>query len=217
MSEAMVWLFARSIWETLFMTFASGFLGFAVGMPFGVLLYVTRPGQIMENISLYRVISALVNVFRSIPFIILLVWMIPFTRMIVGTSIGLYAVIVPLTIGASPFIARMVENTLLELPVGLIEASRAMGATPIQIIRKVLLPEALPGLVNAATITLITLVGYSAMGGAVGAGGLGQLGIQYGYVTYNPLVMNTVLILLVILVYLIQFFGDRVVRAVTHK
>ncbi|AUQ26558.1 MULTISPECIES: methionine ABC transporter permease MetI [Dickeya] len=217
MSEAMVWLFARSIWETLFMTFASGFLGFAVGMPFGVLLYVTRPGQIMENISLYRVISALVNVFRSIPFIILLVWMIPFTRMIVGTSIGLYAVIVPLTVGASPFIARMVENTLLELPVGLIEASRAMGATPIQIIRKVLLPEALPGLVNAATITLITLVGYSAMGGAVGAGGLGQLGIQYGYVTYNPLVMNTVLILLVILVYLIQFFGDRVVRAVTHK
>lgn len=212
-----MWLFARSIWETLFMTLASGFLGFAVGLPFGVLLYVTRPGQIMENISLYRVISALVNVFRSIPFIILLVWMIPFTRMIVGTSIGLYAVIVPLTIGASPFIARMVENTLLELPAGLIEASRAMGATPMQIIRKVLLPEALPGLVNAATITLITLVGYSAMGGAVGAGGLGQLGIQYGYVTYNPLVMNTVLILLVILVYLIQFCGDRVVRAVTRK
>ncbi|HKS32307.1 MAG TPA: methionine ABC transporter permease MetI [Enterobacteriaceae bacterium] len=217
MSEAMMWLFARSIWETLFMTFSSGFLGFAVGLPFGVLLYVSRPGQIMENPSLYRVISALVNVFRSIPFIILLVWMIPFTRMVVGTSIGLYAVIVPLTVGAAPFIARMVENTLLELPAGLIEASRAMGATPMQIIRKVLLPEALPGLVNAATITLITLVGYSAMGGAVGAGGLGQLGIRYGYVTYDPLVMNTVLVLLVILVYLIQICGDRIVRAVTHK
>lgn len=217
MSEAMMWLFARSIWETLFMTFTSGFLGFVIGLPFGVLLYVTRPGQIMENAHLYRVISALVNVFRSIPFIILLVWMIPFTRMIVGTSIGLYAVIVPLTIGAAPFIARMVENTLLELPSGLIEASRAMGATPMQIVSKVLLPEALPGLVNAVTITLITLVGYSAMGGAVGAGGLGQLGIQYGYVTYNPLVMNTVLVLLVILVYLIQLTGDRIVRAVTHK
>jgi len=217
MSEAMMWLFARSIWETLFMTFSSGFLGFAIGLPFGVLLYVTRPGQIVENPGLYRVISALVNVFRSIPFIILLVWMIPFTRMVVGTSIGLYAVIVPLTVGAAPFIARMVENTLLELPAGLIEASRAMGATPMQIVRKVLLPEALPGLVNAATITLITLVGYSAMGGAVGAGGLGQLGIQYGYVTYNPLVMNTVLVLLVILVYLIQICGDRIVRAVTHK
>lgn len=217
MSEAMMWLFARSLWETLFMTFTSGFLGFAIGLPFGVLLYVARPGQIMENASLYRVISAVVNVFRSIPFIILLVWMIPFTRMIVGTSIGLYAVIVPLTVGAAPFIARMVENTLLELPTGLIEASRAMGATPMQIIRKVLLPEALPGLVNAATITLITLVGYSAMGGAVGAGGLGQLGIQYGYVTYNPLVMNTVLVLLVLLVYLIQLAGDLIVRKVTHK
>ena len=209
MSEAMIWLFARSIWETLFMTFASGLLGFVVGLPFGVLLYVTRPGQIMQNLTLYSAISATVNIFRSIPFIILLVWMIPFTRVIVGTSIGLYAVIVPLTVGAAPFIARMVA--------GLIEASRAMGATPMQIIRKVLLPEALPGLINAATITLITLVGYSAMGGAVGAGGLGQLGIQYGYVTYNPLVMNTVLVLLVVLVYLIQFAGDRIVQAVTHK
>ncbi|CCJ96882.1 Methionine ABC transporter permease protein [Cronobacter malonaticus 507] len=118
---------------------------------------------------------------------------------------------------AAPFIARMVENALLEIPSGLIEASRAMGATPMQIVRKVLLPEALPGLVNAATITLITLVGYSAMGGAVGAGGLGQIGYQYGYIGYNATVMNTVLVLLVVLVYLIQFSGDRIVRAVTHK
>ncbi len=119
----------------------------------GVLLYVTRPGQIIANAKLYRTLSALVNIFRSIPFIILLVWMIPFTRVIVGTSIGLQAAIVPLTVGAAPFIARMVENALLEIPTGLIEASRAMGATPMQIVRKVLLPEALPGLVNAATIT----------------------------------------------------------------
>ncbi|WP_075182110.1 methionine ABC transporter permease MetI [Pantoea sp. 1.19] len=217
MSEAMMWLLARGVWETLVMTFVSGLLGFVIGLPFGVLLYVTRPGQILESANLYRFASALVNIFRSIPFIILLVWMIPFTRILVGTSIGLQAAIVPLTIGAAPFIARMVENTLLELPSGLIEASRALGATPMQIIRKVLLPEALPGLINAATITLITLVGYSAMGGAVGAGGLGQIGIQYGYVGYNALVMNTVLVLLVILVYLIQFCGDRIVRAVTHK
>ncbi len=217
MSEAMIWLLAGGVWETLVMTFVSGFFGFVIGLPVGVLLYVTRPGQIIENKSLYRTISAIVNIFRSIPFIILLVWMIPFTRILVGTSIGLQAAIVPLTIGAAPFIARMVENTLLELPAGLIEASRAMGATPLQIIRKVLLPEALPGLINAATITLITLVGYSAMGGAVGAGGLGQIGIQYGYIGYNALVMNTVLVLLVILVYLIQFGGDRIVRAVTHK
>src|SRR5471030_1196177 len=217
MSEAMLALFARGIWETLAMTFVSGFFGFVVGLPIGVLLYITRPGQIIENPKLYRSASALVNIFRSIPFIILLVWMIPFTRMIVGTSIGLEAAIVPLTIGAAPFIARMVENALLEIPTGLIEASRAMGATPMQIIRKVLLPEALPGLVNAATITLITLVGYSAMGGAVGAGGLGQIGYQYGYIGYDATAMNTVLVLLVFLVYLIQFFGDRIVKAVTHK
>ncbi|KFD20730.1 MULTISPECIES: methionine ABC transporter permease MetI [Tatumella] len=217
MSDAMIWLLAGGVWQTLIMTFVSGFFGFVLGLPVGVLLYITRPGQIMANKSLYRVISAIVNIFRSIPFIILLVWMIPFTRILVGTSIGLQAAIVPLTIGAAPFIARMVENTLLELPAGLIEASRAMGATPMQIIRKVLLPEALPGLINAATITLITLVGYSAMGGAVGAGGLGQIGIQYGYIGYDAFVMNSVLVLLVILVYLIQFCGDRIVRAVSRK
>ena len=171
MSEPMMWLLVRGVWETLAMTFVSGFFGFVIGLPVGVLLYVTRPGQIIENAKLYRTLSALVNIFRSIPFI----------------------------------------------PTGLIEASRAMGATPLQIVRKVLLPEALPGLVNAATITLITLVGYSAMGGAVGAGGLGQIGYQYGYIGYNATVMNTVLVLLVVLVYLIQLSGDRIVRAVTHK
>ncbi|MBS9432446.1 DL-methionine transporter permease subunit [Photorhabdus luminescens] len=217
MSEGMILLLAKGVWETLVMTFVSGFFGFIIGLPIGVLLYVTRPGQIMENSKLYRFLSAVVNVFRSIPFIILLVWMIPFTRLIVGTSIGLQAAIVPLTIGAAPFIARMVENALLEIPSGLIEAARAMGATPFQIIKKILLPEALPGLLNAATITLITLVGYSAMGGAVGAGGLGQIGYQYGYIGYNATVMNTVLVLLVILVYLIQLSGDRLVKATTHK
>ena len=217
MSEAMMWLLLRGVWETLAMTFVSGFFGFVLGLPVGVLLYVTRPGQIVANAKLYRTLSALVNIFRSIPFIILLVWMIPFTRVIVGTSIGLQAAIVPLTVGAAPFIARMGENALLEIPSVLIEASRAMGATPLQIVRKVLLPEALPGLVNAATITLITLVGYSAMGGAVGAGVLCQIGYQYGYIGYNATVMNTVLVLLVVLVYLIQFSGDRIVRAVTHK
>lgn len=217
MSETMMWLLVRGVWETLVMTFVSGFFGFVIGLPVGVLLYVTRTGKIIENFLLYRILSAVVNISRSIPFIILLVWMIPFTRVIVGTSIGLQAAIVPLTVGAAPFIARMVENALLEIPTGLIEASRAMGATPLQIVRKILLPEALPGLVNTATITLITLVGYSAMGGAVGSGGLGQIGYQYGYIGYNATVMNTVLVLLIVLVYLIQLSGDRIVRAVTHN
>lgn len=145
MSEPMMWLLVRGVWETLAMTFVSGFFGFVIGLPVGVLLYVTRPGQIIANAKLYRTISAIVNIFRSIPFIILLVWMIPFTRVIVGTSIGLQAAIVPLTVGAAPFIARMVENALLEIPTGLIEASRAMGATPMQIVRKVLVTGSVAG------------------------------------------------------------------------
>jgi D-methionine transport system permease protein len=143
--------------------------------------------------------------------------MIPFTRMIAGTSIGVAAALVPLSVGVAPFIARMVENSLLEIPYGLIEASRAMGATPFQIIRKVLIPEALPSLVNCATITLITLTGYSAMGGAVGAGGLGNIGYQYGYVGYDLMTMNIVLILLVILVFVIQFVGNYISKKVDHR
>lgn len=210
-------LLLDGIGETLIMTFASGILGFVLGLPVGVLLYTTRAGQIMENRWLNFALSTLVNIFRSIPFIILMVWMIPATRILVGTSIGLKAAIVPLTIGAAPFIARLVENTLLEIPPGLIEASRAMGATSRQIIIKVLLPEALPGLMNAATIALIALVGYSAMAGAVGAGGLGNIGIQYGYIGYDSFIMNLVLVFLIVIVFLIQFFGDRFMRRVSHK
>lgn len=217
MSDQMIDLFLKGIWETIVMTFASGFFGFVLGLPLGVWLFVTRKGQIKENKAVNGIVSLLVNVFRAIPFIILIVWMIPFTRMIVGTSIGVWAALVPLSVGAAPFIARMVENSLLEVPSGLIEASRAMGATPMQIVRKVLLPEALPSLVNGASITLIMLVGYSAMGGAVGAGGLGQIGYQYGYVGYDLTVMNIVLALLVILVFLIQMTGNFISKKVNHR
>lgn len=217
MSEAMIQLLIKGTWETIVMTFLSGFFGFVMGLPTGVLLFLTRDGQLMENRWLNRVVSVVVNIFRAIPFIILIVWMIPFTRMLVGTSIGVQAALVPLSIGAAPFIARMVENSLLEVPSGLIEAARAMGARPLQIVGKVLLPEALPSIINGASITLISLVGYSAMGGAVGAGGLGQIGYQYGYVGYDVVVMNTVLILLVILVFLIQFMGDFMSKRVDHR
>jgi len=217
MSEAMIQLLIKGTWETIVMTFLSGFFGFVMGLPTGVLLFLTRDGQLMENRWLNRVVSVVVNIFRAIPFIILIVWMIPFTRMLVGTSIGVQAALVPLSIGAAPFIARMVENSLLEVPLGLIEAARAMGARPMQIVTKVLLPEALPSIINGASITLISLVGYSAMGGAVGAGGLGQIGYQYGYVGYDVMVMNTVLILLVVLVFLIQFMGDFMSKRVDHR
>ena len=217
MSEAVINLLLKGTWETVLMTFVSGFFGFSLGLPIGIFLFLTRKGQLLENKLINQILAFFVNVFRSIPFIILIVWMIPFTRGLVGTSIGVAAALVPLSIGAAPFIARLVENSLLEIPEGLIEAARSMGAKPSQIIFKVLLPEALPSLINAATITLITLVGYSAMGGAVGAGGLGQIGYQYGYVGYDTFIMNTVLILLIIIVFIIQFTGDFLSKKFNHK
>lgn len=217
MSDSMLDILLKGTWETIVMTFVSGYFSFMIGLPIGIALFITRKGQIKDNKKVNRFIAFFVNVFRAIPFIILIVWMIPFTRTIVGTSIGVEAALVPLSIGAAPFVARMVENSLLEVPSGLIEASRAMGATPFQIISKVLLPEAMPSLINSASITLITLVGYSAMGGAVGAGGLGQVGYQYGYVGYDMTVMNIVLVLLVILVFIIQTTGNYISKKVDHR
>lgn len=217
MSDSTITLLLNGTWETIVMTFVSGFFGFVLGLPTGILLFLTRKNQILEQPVLNRTLSVLVNIFRSIPFIILIVWMIPFTKTLVGTSIGVSAALVPLSIGAAPFIARLVENSLLGLPSGLIEAARALGATPLQIVYKVLLPEALPSIINAASITLITLVGYSAMGGAVGAGGLGQVGYQYGYIGYDAVIMNSVLALLVILVFVIQFAGDFLSKRFDHR
>lgn len=217
LSDTFIALLGKGLWETVYMTFISGFFGFVLGLPVGILLFLTRKGQLLENKAYYRIISILVNIFRSIPFIILIVWMIPFTRVIIGTSIGMNAALVPLSVGAAPFIARLVENSLLEIPHGLIETARALGASSLQIIQKVLLPEALPSLINNAAITLITLVGYSSMGGALGAGGLGQIGYQYGYIGYDAVIMNAVLILLVALVFFIQFVGDRLAKRFDHR
>lgn len=217
MSDYTLSILLKGTWETLFMTFTSGFFSFLLGLPLGICLFLSRNRQLLENRVLYRTLAFVVNVFRAIPFIILIVWMIPFTRMVVGTSIGMQAAIVPLSIGAAPFVARLVENSLLEIPYGIIEAARSMGASTLQIVRKVLIPEALPSLVNNASLTLITLVGYSAMGGAVGAGGLGHIGYQYGYIGYDFVIMNTVLVLLVLIVFGIQFIGDRISKYVDHR
>lgn len=217
MSNEMINLFIHGTWETIIMTFVSGFFSFLLGLPLGVLLYVTRKGQIKEHLMFNNILSAVVNVFRAIPFIILIVWMIPFTSYIVGTSIGVAAALVPLSVGAAPFVARMIENNLLEVPNGLIEAARSMGATPFQIVRRVLLPEALPSIINSSTITLIMLVGYSAMGGAVGAGGLGQIGYQYGYVGHDFKTMNIILLLLVVLVFIIQYIGSYISKKCDHR
>jgi D-methionine transport system permease protein len=210
-------LLLKGMWETIVMTFVSGFFGFVLGLPLAVLLYITRKGQIRENYIVHSVLSVFINVFRAIPFIILIVWMIPFTRMIVGTSIGVAAALVPLSVGAAPFIARMAENSFLEVPYGLVEASKSMGATTLQIVWKVLIPESLPSLVNCASITLITLIGYSTMGGAVGAGGLGQIGYQYGYVGYDMTVMNIVLVLLIVMVFAVQITGNYISKRTDHR
>jgi D-methionine transport system permease protein len=210
-------LLVSSLWETIVMVFTSGFIGFVVGIPLGVLLHLSKKNGLLESTTLNKILGTIVNIGRSIPFIILLVALIPVTRFIVGSSIGTAAAIVPLTIGAIPFIARLVEGALLEIPAGLVEAAQAMGAKPMQIIRKVLLPEALPGIINAATITLVTLVGYSAMAGTVGGGGLGDVGIRYGYQRFDATVMMITIVILVILVQLIQSLGDHLVKRVDHR
>lgn len=221
-NESMIFKMAQATDDTVYMVILSGCWGTIIGLPLGIMLYTTRKGQILDCSIANGLLSVATNIFRSIPFIILIVWIIPFTKFTMGllvgyeTFIGKQAAVVPLSIGVSPLIARMIENALLDIPKGLIEAARSMGATPLQIIRKVLLPEALPVIVNSMTITLITLTGYIAMAGAVGAGGLGQLAIQYGYNGYKPAVMNTVLIILIIIVFIIQFIGNTIVKRVTH-
>lgn len=157
--------------ETLYMVAVAGIVGFAVGIPLGVILHTTKKGGLLENTKLNKILGAIVNVGRSVPFLVLMVAIIPLTKMLIGTFIGTTAAIVPLTIGAIPFVARLIESALLEVPTGLVEAAQSMGATPTQIINKVLLPEALPTIINSVTITLVTLVSYSAMAGTVGGGG----------------------------------------------
>lgn len=216
-SEMMLELFATSLWETIVMVGISGVVGGLIGIPLGVFLRLTDRGGVLENSPLNKTVGWLVNAVRSTPFIILLVAIIPLTRLIVGTSIGTIAAIVPLTIGAVPFIARLVEGALMEVPDGLLEAAKAMGAKPLQIITKVLLPEALPGIINSVTITLVTLVNYSAMAGAIGGGGLGDVGIRYGYQRFDPTVMLATVVILVLLVQIIQSAGERLVNTCDHR
>ena len=202
-------LLLKALWETLYMVVSSGVISFAFGIPLGVLLYVTRTGRILENALTNRMVGALVNAGRSIPFIILMVAIIPLTRLLTGTSIGTTAAIVPLSVAAIPFVARMAESALLDVPGGLVEAAQSMGASPMQIITRVLLPEARAGLINGMTITLVTLVSYSAMAGAIGGGGLGDLGIRYGYQRFDGVIMLATVTVLIALVQLLQMVGDR--------
>jgi D-methionine transport system permease protein len=206
-----------SLEETLVMTGVSGAMSFAVGLPLGLILVGTSPGGLWENRWVNRFIGAIVNSFRSLPFIILLVALIPLTRLIVGTSIGTAAAIVPLSISGIPYFGRVSEAALREVDRGLIEAVRAMGGGNWAIIREALVPEALPSLIAGFTVTLVLLVGASAMAGAVGAGGLGDLAIRYGYQRFETSVMIAVIVVLIALVALIQAGGDLLARLVDHR
>ncbi|HAT8750403.1 TPA: methionine ABC transporter permease MetI [Legionella pneumophila] len=214
MSYQMVYDLLNATGETLYMVFFSTLFAVLLGLPLGILLYSSS--RIKPNIRLNKMLSALINIFRSIPFIILLVAIIPFTRLIVGTSIGINAAIVPLTVGATPFFARLVDNVLQSLPLGLIETGYSMGANTRQIILHIILPEAQSGLIHSITVTAITLINYSAMAGAVGAGGLGTLAINYGYQRFNAGIMIATVIVLIILVQLIQMVGDYLAKRSTH-
>jgi D-methionine transport system permease protein len=217
LTPAMLELFAGSLWETCLMVGIAGAASALIGIPMGVLLRVTDRGGVLQNAGVNRIVGAVVNAVRSTPFIILLVAIIPLTRTIAGSSIGTAAAVVPLTIAAAPFIARLVESALREVDPGLVEAAQAMGATSSQIVFKVLLPEALPGIVAAFTITLVSLTGYSAMAGAIGGGGLGDLGIRYGYQRFLPEVMLAVVVVLVAFVQAVQSIGDWAVRRLSHR
>ncbi|WJN59518.1 methionine ABC transporter permease [Pseudomonas sp. SO81] len=203
--------------DTLHMLGGATLFTVLLGLPLGVLLFLTGPRQMFEQRALYGVLSLVVNVLRSVPFVILLILMIPLTVLITGTSLGVAGAIPPLVVGATPFFARLVETALREVDRGIIEATQAMGASTLQIIFRALLPEALPGLIAATTVTAITLVSYTAMSGLIGGGGLGDLAVRYGYQRYQPDVMAVTVILLLILVQVLQMVGDKLVIHFSRK
>lgn len=203
--------------QTLYMVAISSLLGALGGLPLGVFLACSQRGELLSAPWVNKILGLVVNATRSVPFIILVVAIIPFTRAIVGTSIGTNAAIVPLTLATIPFVARLVENAIREVDAGLIEAARAMGATPLQIIRKVLIPEALPAITLGLTLAVVSLIGYSAMVGAVGGQGLGDLGIRYGYQRFMPEVMAAVVIILIVMVQLVQSLGEWIAARVDRR
>ena len=211
-SPEVIQMLLKGIGETFYMVFVSSAISYLIGIPLGVVLYVTDKNGIHPMPGLNSVLGVIINFLRSIPFIILLIMVLPVTRFIVGTTLGATAVIPPLVFAAAPYIARMVESSLRETDAGVVEAAQSMGASNMQIITKVLLPEAVPSLITGATISVTTIVGYSAMAGFVGGGGLGAIAINYGYYRYETAMMIVTVVLLVLIVQLIQYVGNKANR-----
>lgn len=216
MSNGLADLLIKGTLDTLYMVSLSSLIAFLAGLPLGVVMSITSPGGIKENRPLNSLLSFVVNVGRSVPFIILMIAIIPLTRLIVGTSIGTNAAIVPLAVAAIPFVGRIVETALREIDGGVIEAAQAMGASPFEIIIKVMLPEALPGIIAGLTLTVINLIGYSAMAGTIGGGGLGDVAIRYGYQRFMLDVMISTVVILVALVQICQVIGDKLASITRH-
>ena len=217
MSQEMIGLLGKGIIETLYMVLVSSALSYVIGIPLGVLVFVTDRNGICQNRVVNFVVGGIINLVRSIPFLILLVAILPFTRLVVGTTIGSTATIVPLVVAAAPYVARMVESSLKEVDGGVIEAAQAMGSSEFQIIYKVILPEAKPSLVVGATISLATILGYSAMAGFVGGGGLGAIATNYGYYRYDSQTMLITVVLLVVIVQIFQESGLRLVNRIDKR
>lgn len=210
-------LMMTSLWETLYMVILSSIVAYLIGLPIGVVLNITAKDGICPNRVVNEVLGLLVNIFRSVPFLILLIWMIPFTRVIVGTSVGPTSVIVPLVVSAAPYIGRMVESSLAEVDAGVIEAAQSMGSTNWQIIWKVLLPEAKPSLLIGAAISVTTIIGYSSMAGIVGGGGLGAVAMNYGLYRYDGTTMLITIVVIVIIVQIFQTFGMYLAKKLDNR
>lgn len=210
-------MLAKETWTTIYMTLASTTLAYALGLPMGIALVLTAPDGLKPHAVIYKVLDFIVNIVRSVPFIILLIMLMPFTKLIVGKSYGPTATVVPLTIAAAPFIARLVESSLLEVDKGVIEAAQSMGAGTWHIVWKVFLAEARVSLIVGGTIALATILGYSAMSGAVGGGGLGDVAIRYGYHRYQVDIMMITVVLLVVLVQVMQYIGTKISKKMDKR
>lgn len=215
--DRIISLLVPAFGETVYMVALSTIFSLVIGIPIGVLLYVTKPDNILPMKNLNKILDLIVNIGRSFPFIILMILVLPISRFIVGTTIGSTASIVPLSISAAPFVARIIEGGLNEVDKGIIEASISLGASKLEIIIKVLIPEALPSLIHGITLTIISLIGYSAMAGAIGGGGLGDVAIRYGYQRFQVDIMIVSVISIIILVQIIQFIGNKTVASILKK
>lgn len=217
MGDDLFSLLVQGLNETVYMVVLSTLAALLLGLPIGILLVVTSKGHILEHPLPHKIFSAIINIFRSFPFIILIVLLLPLSRLLIGTTLGATAAVVPLSIGSAPFLARIIENSLMEVDKGKIEAALAMGAKPLMIIGKVLIPEALPSLIRGITLAVITITGFTATAGAIGAGGLGSLAIRYGYMRYRDDVLIATVLTLIVLVQAIQWGGNRIAHELEKK